>query len=109
MAVDTNKKVLEIASRILEYLEKSPRAEDTYKGILEWWLLQQVIELDAKDVRQALRELVSRGLLVESEGYDRQVLYSFNPEKIEAAKAFRERRSERDSSDTEPASRDNTR
>lgn len=109
MAVVINNRVLEIASRILEYLEKRPRAEDAYNGILEWWLLQQMIELDAKDVRQALRELGSRGLLVESVGFDRQVLYSFNPEKIEAANAFRREAQRLNSSDTEPSSRDKTR
>ena len=85
MALDAKNRILGIASRILGYLEQSPRAEDTYKGILEWWLLQQMIELDEKDVKQALRELVSRGLLVETEGLDRQVFYHLNPNRIEAA------------------------
>jgi hypothetical protein len=97
----TNTSVFEIASSILEYLEKSPHAEDTYKGILEWWILQKMIELDAKDVKQAIRELVSRDLLIASEGSDKQILYHLNPESIEAAKAFRQQESERTLPDTE--------
>jgi Fe2+ or Zn2+ uptake regulation protein len=101
VASDPNSRIFEIASRILEYLEKSPHAEDTYRGILEWWLLQQMIEIDSMDVRQALRELVSEGFLIESERSDKQVLYHFNSEQTEAAKAFRRQRGGRNPSDRE--------
>lgn len=96
MATNSNNRILEIAYSILSYLEKSPRAEDTCRGIMEWWLLQQLIERDGLQVSLALNELVSRSLVIETEGADKQILYQINHNSIGDVRAFLEQRSETD-------------
>lgn len=56
-----------VAVEILSYLRRNPRACDSLEGIVEWWLLEQHIDHRMEQVRSALRELISAGLVVEEE------------------------------------------
>jgi len=64
-----------VACEILSYLAKHPQASDTLEGIVEWWLIQQKIEYQTKVVRDALAELVERGLIVKEVTRDSRVHY----------------------------------
>jgi len=64
-----------VAGEILSYLANRPQASDTLEGILDWWLLQQKIEYQAKVVRDALAELVERGFLVKEVTKDSRIHY----------------------------------
>jgi len=65
-----------LAEHILGYLTGHPEAQDTIEGITEWWLLEQRIRLQISEVKQALAELVARGLVVESQGRDGRIRYA---------------------------------
>ncbi len=95
MATTSNNRELEIAYGILSYLVKSPHAEDTRRGIMEWWLLQQLIEIEEVQVGLALKELVSRGLVIESESADKQILYEINRDSLADIRASLERGAEK--------------
>lgn len=47
-----------LASKILDYFRRHPRAKDSVEGIAKWWVDEERIE-----VRRALEELVDRGLV----------------------------------------------
>ena len=66
---------------------------------MEWWLLHQLMEIDGLQVNLALKELVSRRLLIESESADKQILYQINRNSFRDVRAFLEQTSEEDSSD----------
>ncbi|HKQ03814.1 MAG TPA: hypothetical protein VJ464_01680 [Blastocatellia bacterium] len=72
----------------MRYLEQNPNAEDTLRGITEWWLVQQMIEVETLHVQQALDELVSKQLIRQSIGPDNQIVYRINSENVAAVKAF---------------------
>ena len=88
MGQDSNQKVIEIAYRILKYLDKNPNAEDTSRGIVGWWLVQQAMEVEAIYVQQALDSLVSKRLIKESLNPDNQILYQINRQNLKKVKAF---------------------
>ena len=71
----------QIAHEILGYLVKHPRAQDTFEGILDWWLLEEKIERRRAEVRMALAELVTDGFLLEGEGKDARTHYRVNEQK----------------------------
>jgi len=71
----------QIAHEILGYLVKHPRAQDTFEGILEWWLLEEKIERRRAEVRMALAELVNDGYLLAGEGKDARTHYRVNEQK----------------------------
>lgn len=54
-----------LAEKILEYLQTHPRARDSLEGIAEWWLMESDIQRKTAEVRFALKELVSTGLVEE--------------------------------------------
>jgi len=66
---------------ILAYLAEHPDAQDTLEGIVEWWLLEQRIKRWTARVKEALAELVSRGLVLERQGKDSRILYRINHRK----------------------------
>jgi hypothetical protein len=70
-----------IANDILAYLSEHPDAQDTLQGIVEWWLLEQEIKSRISQVERALKELVSKGLVVERKGEDSQIRYRINRRK----------------------------
>lgn len=66
---------------ILAYLHANPDAQDTFEGIVEWWLLDQSIKRQSERVKQALAELTARGLVVARIGTDSRVHYSIDRSK----------------------------
>ena len=69
-----------IAGWILSYLIKNPNAEDTFDGIVEWWLMEERIQSERAEVRKALDELVARGLVIVLEQKSGHARYRLNPE-----------------------------
>jgi hypothetical protein len=68
----------DIMREILAYLVEHPEAEDTLEGILKWWLLERKIKYQKKKVKEALADLVKKGLVLECEGGDRSLRYRIN-------------------------------
>jgi hypothetical protein len=64
-----------VERQILDYLTKHPAAQDTLRGIVEWWLLRQNIEQSTADVEAALDGLVAQGKLGAWTGPDGRVHY----------------------------------
>lgn len=67
-----------IAREILAYLAEHPDAQDTVEGIVEWWLLEQKIQRHTAQVKEALAELVTKGLVLEHKGRDGRFHYCAN-------------------------------
>ena len=72
---------LKIGNKILAYLVENPKAQDTLGGIVEWWLLEREIKFETARVKEALSDLVARGLILEKKGSDSQVHYRINQSK----------------------------
>jgi hypothetical protein len=68
----------EISRKILSYLEQHPDAQDTFQGIMEWWLEEQTIRYQMTAVKEALAELVHKGLVLEVKGRDERTRYRLN-------------------------------
>jgi len=64
-----------IKRRILDYLTENPEADDTLRGIVEWWLRKQEIAQSTAEVEAAVAELVAQGKLGAWTGPDGQVHY----------------------------------
>ena len=69
------------AKMILGYLSDNPEAEDTIEGIVEWWLLKEEVKRRTADVKNALVDLVERGLVLERQGSDQRRRYLLNSAK----------------------------
>jgi hypothetical protein len=67
-----------LASHILSYLTKHPRAQDTLEGIVEWWVLEQGVEQRVVAVKDALAKLVAQGSVLQGERPDGRVYYKLN-------------------------------
>jgi len=65
-----------VALQILEYLSAHQEAQDTVEGIAEWWSLERRTRLKPTVVREALAELVARGMVREFRGLDRRIRYA---------------------------------
>lgn len=70
-----------IAYEILTYLAEHPDSSDTIEGIMEWWLLERKIEYQTGKVKEALAELVAKGLILENKGADARIHYRINRHK----------------------------
>ncbi|MFY9553205.1 MAG: hypothetical protein WAV20_08165 [Blastocatellia bacterium] len=68
----------EIARDVLNYLIDNPDAQDTLEGIVEWWLLKSRIESRTVSVKEALAELLAKGLILERRGSDSRLRYMIN-------------------------------
>ena len=68
----------DIGYYILAYLSDNPDAGDTFDGIVEWWLLDQRIKFETRNVSEAVARLVSEGLIVEHEASDSRIIYKVN-------------------------------
>lgn len=71
----------ELSLDILAYLMENPQAQDTFEGIVEWWLLERQIRRATLQVRKALAELLREGLVVEVPGRDQRSHYRVNLER----------------------------
>ena len=85
---------LEIAYEILAYLAEHPEAQDTLDGIVQWWLLEQKIKHQTNIVKEAVAELVDKGLLLEYKSRDSQVHYRTNQSKSDEIKKLLHKRPE---------------
>lgn len=82
----------QIGNEILAYLVENPKAQDTLEGIVEWWLLERKIEFVTASVKEALSELVGKGLILEEKGPDSQIHYRINQSKYkEIQELFRQK------------------
>jgi hypothetical protein len=64
-----------IERQILGYLAANPEAQDTMRGIAEWWLLKQKIQESTSDVEAAVANLVAQGKLAAGTNLDGQTIY----------------------------------
>lgn len=77
----------QIARAILEYVRQNPEAQDTLAGITQWWLPEEMRTRRAL-VRDALRDLVANGLILEHKGKDAQVHYRINGSKLKEIEEY---------------------
>jgi hypothetical protein len=68
--------------KILAYLLDNPHAQDTLKGIADWWLLQQDIKRNVAVIRKTIDGLIHKGFLVERLGTDKTKYYQVNRAKL---------------------------
>jgi hypothetical protein len=71
----------QIANEILAYLADHPNVQDTFEGIVEWWLLERTIKQQMKLVKEALKELVEQRFVIQKMTADSRILYSLNRRK----------------------------
>ena len=84
----------QISYEILIYLTDHPDSGDTLEGIAQWLLLERRIEHGIANVREALAELVSKGLVVEHKLIDSQTHYRINQRKHGEIQALLKQRSD---------------
>ena len=77
----------QIARDILAYLSAHARAQDTFDGIVEWWLLDQKIKRETRQVQKVLDELVAQGLISLREAKDSRTHYRINKRKVKDIRA----------------------
>lgn len=73
---------------ILAYLSENADAGDTFDGVAEWWLLNQLIKFETHNVSKAVARLVSEGLIVKHEGADSHVIYRINRTKEQTIRSI---------------------
>lgn len=71
-----------VAGQILHYLIRRPDSKDTAQGILEWWLLDQAIQMRIDLAREGLNELVEKGYVLETRSDHSAALYYLNHGKL---------------------------
>jgi hypothetical protein len=72
-----------IALRILAYLEEHPQAKDTSEGISQWWLAGEGDKPRSAELEGALSDLLSKKLIISTEGKGLPRCYAVNPAKLE--------------------------
>jgi hypothetical protein len=77
-----------IGNEILAYLVENPKAQDTFEGVVKWWLLEREIKFETARVKEALSELVAKGLILEKKGINSQIRYCINHMKYEEIKGL---------------------
>jgi len=78
----------QIAYHILSYLAENPDAQDTLKGISEWWLSEQPGRPNAAAVEEAVARLVSSGLVEAREREGARTYYKVNRRRLREIKAL---------------------
>lgn len=73
---------------ILSYLTEHPDAGDTFDGIMEWWLLEQRIRFEMRNVFDAVARLLAEGLILEHVGPDSRVTYRVNRTREQAIRSM---------------------
>jgi hypothetical protein len=68
----------QLSDEILRYLIDHPNAQDTFKGIVTWWLLERTIKHQTGRVKEVLDKLVADGLIIAQQGSDSQTHYKIN-------------------------------
>ena len=75
-----------IGNEILAYLVDHPKAQDTLEGIVDWWLLERAIKFQKAQVKKALTELVTNGLIIEQKGGNSKIHYRVNQSRFDEIK-----------------------
>ena len=83
-----NNEKAHICNEILSYLVEHPDARDTIEGIVGWWLLEQKIKHQANVVKEAIEELVDKGLILEYQGKNAHSYYQLNRDEYEKIRAL---------------------
>ena len=68
-----------IAREIMAYLAEHPDAQDNLEGIAQWWILERKLRCQLHKIREAVSDLVGKGLILECKGRDRKVYYRIAP------------------------------
>lgn len=89
----------QIAYHILSYLAENPDAQDTLKGISEWWLSEQPGRPNAAAVEEAITSLVADGLVVAMAREGAQTYYKVNRRRLQEIKSLLARLKSPDASD----------
>ena len=63
-----NDKRVKVAYEILRYLIKNPDAQDTLKGIIDWWFPGRNTKYQKATVQNALDMMVEDGLVIANRG-----------------------------------------
>jgi hypothetical protein len=90
--VDGGHEAPAIASEVLRYFRRSPRAADTLEGIARWRLLEERIRSCVEEVDHALSWLVAAGLLLKHVAPGSAPLFSLNHVRRADADRFLARR-----------------
>lgn len=75
--------ISEVACEILIYLTDHPDSQGTLDEIVEWWLLEQEVKRQISMVKEALKELIERGYILENKRWNSKVYYRLNQKKSE--------------------------
>jgi hypothetical protein len=84
------------ACETLAYLAEHPDAQDTLEGIVEWWLMEQQIKRGIAQVKDALAELVTQGLVLERKGRDGRIHYRVDRRKAAEIRGLLSKRNKKD-------------
>ena len=82
----------ETSHKILSYLLDNPEAQDTFEGIVDWWLLQQDIKRNVALIRKTVDGLTHKGYLLERQRNGTTKYYQVNPERLPEISALIEKR-----------------
>jgi|CXWL01.1.fsa_nt_gi hypothetical protein len=63
---------------LLSYLYTHPDAKDTAAGITNWWLRAHGVDVNDRDVKEALNDLVARDWLIRRASLSGQQIYGLN-------------------------------
>lgn len=80
----------QIKNQILLYLTQHTEAQDTFEGICEWWLLEQQINFQVKNVKEAITYLTKQKLLLQKKSPDARTYYRINRHKLKKIRAMLE-------------------
>lgn len=73
-----NEEKVQLSYEILQYLIDNPNAQDTFDGIVDWWLLERTVKRQSLLVKEALSMLVADRLVLERKGRDTRTYYKIN-------------------------------
>jgi len=79
---------LPLARQIMNYFVRHPNAADDLEGIVRWRLRDETIHHMVQETDAALRELVARGLLVETPMHGSAALFSLDARRHADAERF---------------------
>jgi hypothetical protein len=75
--------------QILAYLARCPHSQDTFRGIVEWWLLKQRIVHVMTEVKRALMNLVAKGKIGTRVGSGGEVRFRLKRRRVRERPAMR--------------------
>jgi uncharacterized protein Yka (UPF0111/DUF47 family) len=76
------------ARDILSYFTRNPDAVDGLESIARWRLIQERVQRTLEETQEALRWLVERGYLIESDTQATGALFQLNHEAVDEARRF---------------------